>query len=327
LFTLSNAIDGDESLRVTFDPDTQLFNLTGVATSSSDITISGGAIAQVATEAACSGVASQIYVDVINTTSDYIEFAVCPTDTIATSTVTTIDVGATNFINNPGTANSYVIRLDGTGGVSGDTRVAIIDDVTVTASVNTIFQFTINGVPSGTTVNDDVTTTSGISTATTVPFGTIAPGVPKLMAQRLTVDTNAANGFSVTVQADETLTAGNGATIDEFVNGSKVASTTLWSAPAGTLGATTTYGHWGLTTDDNAVSGASTTQWGVGYAAYRGDFTLSPVEIFYNNTPTASTSGMGIGSTTVAYKVQIMALQEAATDYTAQLMYIATPVF
>jgi hypothetical protein len=36
---------------------------------------------------------------------------------------------------------------------------------------------------------------------------------------------------------------------------------------------------------------------------------------------------MGIGSTTVAYKVQITALQEAATDYTAQLMYIATPVF
>jgi hypothetical protein len=36
---------------------------------------------------------------------------------------------------------------------------------------------------------------------------------------------------------------------------------------------------------------------------------------------------MGVGSTTVAYKVEITSLQEAAKDYTATLTYIATPVF
>ena len=325
-FTLSNAVDPLESLTVTFDPDAQSFDLSSIATSSSDITISGGTISQVATEAGCTGAVSEVYVNIIDTTNDYIEFETCASDTIATTTVVTIDVGNTNFIANPATANSYKIQLGGTSGTTGITRVAIIDDVLVTASVDTIFIFTINGVTSGVSVNDDVVTTSGNTTATTVPFGTLSPGTPKLLAQRLTVDTNADNGFSVTVSADQTLTAGNSATIDTFIDGGATASSTLWQGPAGTLGVDTTYGHWGITSDDDAVS-VTPTRWGIGEAAYQGNFVGNPVEVFYYNGPTASTSGVGVGSTTVAYKVQITGLQEAATDYQANLTYVATPVF
>jgi hypothetical protein len=265
--------------------------------------------------------------------TNYIQGVVCTGDTVPSGQIG-IQVGSTNFINNPTTADSYVISLQGYdagGGAiadSGDTRVAIIDDVTVTAEIDTVFTFSINAVNAGVTVNDDSTVTSGTSTATTVPFGTISPGTPKLMAQELRVDTNAYNGFSVTVEANQTLTAGNGATIDEFIDGTAVSSSTLWTSPAGTMGSPDTYGHWGVTSDDDAVSGASPTQWGVGHSAYRGDFIGSPVEVFYHNTPVqSSTAGRGIGSTTVAYKIEVMALQEAAKDYTATLTYVATPVF
>lgn len=330
---LSNGVD-NMNIRVSFDPTNLAFDFTGFT--SGDVVIVSGAT-QRANSGACTGANGEMYATV---GADVIDFTACPNDTIASSTTLIIDVGTTtggNLINNPASATSSVIQIAGfdsgagviAGSDSGDTRVVIIDDVTVTAAVDTIFTFTINGVPSGTTVNDDVTTTSGTSTATTVPFGIIAPGVAKLMAQRLTVDTNALNGFSVTVFADQTLTAGNNATIDTFINGAATASSTVWQGPAGTMGVTTTYGHWGLTSDDNAVSGASTTKWGNSQAQYQGNFVgvNNPVEVFYHNAAVTSNAGMGIGSTTVAYKVEITALQEAAKDYTATLTYIATPVF
>lgn len=329
VFTLANSIAASETLRVTFDPDAQSFDLTGLA--NGDVTISaisGGTINQVSDVGSCTADPSQIYMSDIDTTGDYIELTVCNSDSIAAGTEVQIVVGSTNYINNPATADSYVIRLGGTMTDSGDTRVAIIDDVTVTADVDTIFTFSINGVDAEQAVNDDITNTTGTSTATTVPFGTIAPGAAKLMAQELRVDTNALNGFAVTVFADQVLTAGNGATIDEFIDGSANASSTQWQGPAGTLGATDTYGHWGLTSDDDSVSSTTPNLWGSGEALYVGNFINNPVEVFYNNTPVKySQGGMGVGSTTVAYKVEISNLQEAAKDYTATLTYIATPVF
>jgi hypothetical protein len=253
---------------------------------------------------------------------------VCPASSIAINTVVEIVVGDANEIINPNDDDTYIIRLGGTMADSGDTRIAIIDDVTVTAQVDTIFTFSINGVAGGVTVNDEPVATFASSTATTVPFGIIAPGVSKVMAQELRVNTNALNGFSVTVFADQTLLAGNGATIDEFIEGSAIASSTLWAGPIPVLGDTDTYGHWGLTSDDNVVSSTSIGLWGIGEAAYVGNFVLNPVEVFYNPTPvTYAQGGMGVGSTTVAYKVEITNLQEAAQDYRATLTYIATPVF
>jgi hypothetical protein len=335
-FTTPNGMTGQassqENLRFTFDPTNSFFDTTGFT--SADISIVSGAT-KVTNAGACPGSGDSVYFTV--GAGDYYDMTVCASNSIGSSTTLVIDFGTTtagNLINNPATSTSYVVQIAGydlgAGSTaapdSGDTRVAIIDDVTVTAAVNTIFTFTVNGVNPGVTVNDDVTTTSGTSTATSVPFGTIAPGVPKLLAQRLTVDTNALNGFSVTVQADQTLTAGNNATIDTFIDGADTASSTVWQGPTGTVGSTNTYGHWGVTSDDDVVSGIAA-HWGTNKAQYEGDFVQNPIEVFYNNQATLSTAGQGVGSTTVAYKVEITALQEAAKDYTATLTYIATPVF
>jgi hypothetical protein len=327
-FTLVNQIDAGETVLVTFDPTGQLFNLSGVV--DTDVTVSavsGGPLVQVA-PASCTGTPDEIYVSDVDAVADIIELTVCSSDAITAGTVIEIVVGGANFINNPAVANSYVIQIGGTMADVGDTRVVVIDNVTASAVVDTAFTFQIVGVGPGVSVNDDVKLTAASSTATTVPFGIIAPDDAKLMAQKLLVDTNALNGFSVTVQADTTLIAGNGATIDEFIDNAATASSTIWQGPASTMGSPDTYGHWGVTSDDNVVSSTTPNKWGAGYATYQGNFTgNNPIEVFYHNTAVTSTAGMGVGSTTVAYKVEISELQEAAKDYTATLTYIATPVF
>jgi hypothetical protein len=341
VFTTPNGLTGyaaeRQNFRVSFDPDSQAFDFSGFTAGDVDL-VQGATL--VANAGACTVADPEIFVTVGG--GDTLDFTICENDTVASSTTFVIDVGTTtggNLINNPSSATSTVIRIEGydtganvlAGPDAGDTRVVIIDDVTVTAAVDTIFTFSINPVGAGNTVNNDVTVTSGTSTATSVPFGTIAPGVAKLMAQELRVDTNALNGFSVTVQSDVTLTAGNGATIDPFDDGYATASSTLWAGPSGTMASTTTYGHWGLTSDDNFVSGSTYNKWGngttSGYATYVGNFVQNPVEVFYHNTAVENDVGQGVGSTTVAYKVEITTLQEAAKDYTATLTYIATPVF
>ena len=52
----------------------------------------------------------------------------------------------------------------------------------------------------------------------------------------------------------------------------------------------------------------------------------SPVEVFKNNGPADGTT-QNIGTAKVGYKVEISPLQEAGSDYTATLTYVATPVF
>ncbi|KKS38368.1 MAG: hypothetical protein UU98_C0007G0009 [Parcubacteria group bacterium GW2011_GWD2_42_14] len=136
-FELVNAIAASETLRVTFDPDGQEFDLTGLALGDINISaVSGGTITEVAAVGNCTGAASEMYASDVDDTADFIELTVCPTDSITAGTVVQIVAGVTNFIANPATADSYVIRLGGTMTDSGDTRIAVIDDVTVTASVS-----------------------------------------------------------------------------------------------------------------------------------------------------------------------------------------------
>lgn len=328
-FTLANAVAAGETMVLTFDPTDGDYDFDLDSVTTADVTVSGGSITQAPNVGTCLA-ATDVYVSAVNDVTDYVEVTVCPTATITAGTDVVIVVGGNgNFINNPATVGSYVVSLAGTMSDSGDTRVVVVDDVTVTADVDTIFTFTIVGLATTTAVNDDAqTTTTGATTPTAIPFGTIAPGTPKLMAQELRVDTNALNGFSVSVFADQTLTSGNGATIDPFIDASQVASSTLWASPSSTMGDTNTYGHWGLTSDDNVVSNANAGFWGIGEAAYVGNFINNPVEVFYNPLPVTFAQGpSGEGHTIVGYKVDIGVLQEAAKDYTATLTYIATPVF
>ena len=318
----------DQLFEFALDPDTNFFDASAITFG--DLTLSPGTISLVNGSGSCAG-GTEIFFDSGNSDANTVAFGVCAGDTIATGTALTFEIGTGNTITNPATSStSYVIRLQGAIPDNGDTRVAITDTVTVTAAVETTFAFRVQGTSTGLTINDEPVATVDSTTATSVAFGTVSPGGgnAEFLAQRLEVDTNALNGFTVTVFADQTLTAGNLATIDEFIDGAGTGSSTLWASPSNTFGTPDTYGHWGLTSDDDDV-GSSTLVYGVGSALYVGNFINNPIPVFYHNAAVDDTNNEQAGESFahVGYKIEIGTLQEAATDYQATLTYVATPVF
>lgn len=210
---------------------------------------------------------------------------------------------------------------------SGETRVAIIAPVVVSATVDTTFTFTVEGMPAGTSING--TTTTGSTTATTIPFGKLVAGVASTTAQQLSVVTNARNGFVVTVQTDGDLMSTTGAEINSFIEGADTSSPTVWQSPVPVIGQDNTYGHWGLTTNDQTLGQSLTdvfTANGGGSNKYVAASSTAPVEVFRNDGPADGTTAH-VGRTQVGYQVEITSLQEAAEDYSATLTYVATPVF
>ncbi len=246
------------------------------------------------------------------------------TITIEIGTNATFGVNGNSRIINPASTGPYEIDLVvGTTNDTGSTRVAIIDDVTVTASVDTLFTFAVDGVAQGVVVNP-LATTTGETFPTSIPFGELAADTASTAAQTLTVTTNAANGFVVTVQVDQQLTSSNGADIDGFSNGDFDVTPIPWAAPGATPGQENEYGHWGLSSTDTTLTGALTDLYSGGDNYVSASTT--PVEVFRHDGPTDG-SLSGEGTTDVIYRVEITALQEAANDYTATLTYVATPVF
>jgi hypothetical protein len=245
------------------------------------------------------------------------------TTTIKIGTNATFGGTGTHRIVNP-TIGSYELNLTAGASDTGSTRVAIVNTVLVTANVDTLFTFTVTGKTQGTVVNT-ADTTGGATTATTIPFGTINAGTASTAAQGLSVVTNARGGFVVTVTASSQLVSSNGADIDGFKDGAYTSTPVAWASPLGTPGSENTYGHWGVTTDDASLTAGNPYQVGSGGNRYVSAST-TPVEVFKHTGP-ANGAGQGVGTTTVGYKIERSALQEAADDYQATLTYVATPVF
>lgn len=318
-FTVPNGLTASQTIVLTFPTSPDNFVLpTGLDFADFDITDDG-----VEQTLGSSNGAAQWGVATTTTT---ITLTSPSGSSVSSSSVIVIEIGtnATSVatgdtqITNPDTTGSYEITVGGTMVDSGRTRVAILDNVVVTAAVNTSFTFTVYGLATSTEVNG--TSTSRTSTATAIPFGTLTNGVIQTLAQDLTVSTNAANGFAVTVEQDTNLLSSTGADIDGFANGNYLNTPGAWSAPSNSISNENTWGHWGLTSEDadlnadefgsNLWVSASTT----------------PRTIFSHTDP-ADGSTPNIGSTTVGYQAQITALQEAGDDYTTTLTYIATPTF
>jgi len=244
-------------------------------------------------------------------------------ETIATGAKTLVITGVTN----PGTPGSQMINLAtrDSGNVEkegADVMVAIISSVTVSATVPTTLTFGITGLATSTTINGE--TTTGSSTATSLAFNTLSSSASSSLGQQLTVVTNAAGGYVVTVKQNNELTNGAGSNINSFDNSpNNTGSTTphAWNAPAGTLDSQHTYGHMGLTTDDDSLSGGNL----FGGAKFAGLNGSSVMEIMYHNGPADGTT-QSKGMAKIAYKIQISDLQEAG-DYNNTLTYICTPTY
>lgn len=270
----------------------------------------------------CSVAASEVVPTFSNTSGNRkITLTVCSGDSIAAGAK--VIYFSNNHIQNPTTVGSYRIVIGGTFGDSGTTMTAIVDQVTVTASVDTTLTFTVAGVASGQTINGETTSTT--TSATAIGFGTLASGTPVLGAQDLTVSTNAQNGFIVTVHEDQNLLSANGADIDLFQDGSAVATPAAWATPTSVLGNEYTYGHMGLTSNDTDLNANEFFSGSV--IKYAGNFWATTTRTIFSHTGPADGVTQNIGKARVGYKIQVGSLQEAATDYTNHLIYVCTPTF
>jgi len=213
----------------------------------------------------------------------------------------------------------FTITTDagGTAKDSGKTRVVIINTVLVTAIVETVFDFTITGLATTTSVNGEDTT--GSTSPTSIPFGVLEGDTAEFLAQQLNVTTNAANGFIVTVETDGDLESSTGAIIDTFSNGTDLTVPTAWAVPSDNINDPLTWGHWGISSDDTDI--ATPIADGNYIAALE-----TPVEVFSHTGPSDGTT-VDIGQTEVGFKIEITPLQEAGDDYNTTLTYIATPTF
>jgi hypothetical protein len=247
---------------------------------------------------------------------------------IEIGTNATDDGTGSNQITNNAATGSYELLIEivdeATGDVvsSASTILVVVEQVTVTADVDPIFNFFVSGTSTGTVIDSETMTAD--TTDTEIPFGTLGAGTPGIAAQELRVVTNAVGGFAVTVFTDQQLTASNNADIDSFADGADTNTPTTWASPTGTIGSENTYGHWGLRSSDADLG----TSFADNEYEFVPLFSDGPREVFDHNGPTDGfNSPIDAGYTQVMYKAEIMSFQEAADDYTATLTYVATPVF
>lgn len=312
--TATSTIAG-QTIVIQFDPATHAFSQAYSSATTTDITATGFTITNT-----CSGAANEVTVtgNYNNGSNENLTLTVCSGDSISAGAKTLTIGASTQLITNPSSTGSYRIAIGGTWDDSGETRVVIIDDVVVTASVNTSFTFTVAGLSNGTDVNGETMSTT--TTATAISYGVLANGVPQSGGQQLSVTTNAANGFVVTVVQNQNLTSATGADIDSFIDGASTATPVAWQSPAGTLGSEATYGHFGVTSEDADLN---TNEFGT--QLFAGNISTARQVFSHNGAADGTTAN--IGRTEVGYKVEITSLQEAGNDYTNTLTYVATPTF
>lgn len=319
-FTLPSGMAIGETFEIAFAGE---FNSTSTPVTAGEIAVTvNGLASSTATTTAAVGTWG-----ITGVGSDTYTFETATDAGVASGSIIAIVFGSEegNTIINPTATSSFTVSIGGGASTmqdSGQVRVAIIDSVTVTADVDTSLTFSIEGVDAGATVNGSATTTAFTTTPTTIPFGTLVVDSSRTLAQRLHVATNAAGGYSVTMElTGELQSSATGATIDGFADGSYETNPTSWSAPSGNISDTDSYGHWAITSDDSDAGRV---------AEFGADQWVSPSTtpiIVMGHDDVADAVTDGVGSTTVGFQIGITALQEAGDDYSTTIRYVATPIF
>jgi hypothetical protein len=253
-----------------------------------------------------------------------------------TATVLTMTIGDSTKLINPspasghseGTADTYSViieNLDGDDAVIDNTtvKVALIESVRVTATVDPIISFSIASLGAGASACGSALDVS--TTATTVPFGALAIDSFKNLAQNLTVSTNAIGGYTVTAIQDDQLSIG-GEGVVEIPD--TVCGATPCSHTSEQNWASTNYKGFGYSLE-NVDANSIEFEWDDGggtftarqFAAYAdGGGETTPVAIFSSSTVADSENVY------VCYRAVVSATQQAG-DYENAITYRATATF
>jgi hypothetical protein len=168
--------------------------------------------------------------------------------------------------------------------------------------------FSVSGLPSGTTTAGVVT--DATTTATDVNFGSIPFNIDFTAAQRISVETNATEGYQVFKYASQDLTNSYGVVIDSISASNLTPSS--WSDACFAVAT----GCVGYHTTDAVLSGGSTRFGAIdSYAALSSE----PEEIMFNSLPLSDTVD-------IIYRIHVTQ-QQPAGDYITDITYLAVPVF
>jgi len=268
-----------------------------------------------------------------------VEQAVCagPNETISTTSDTvrctySLAPGATSTkililgLDNPAAIGFYHFNIRTYNSGSSlleeiEAGIFISDSQTVHAWVGSIISFALADELDVSAINGVLVT--GSSTATELFFGDLTPGASSTLGHKLTVETNAENGYSLTVAQSGEMVNQAGDTINSFDNAPDgFGSTTphAWNPSDNIFTDDFTHGHIGLTTDDATLSALDFS--GSKYVGLDG---AEPVEVMYHDT---RTTGQVLGQSLahVAYTIEVGAYQQAGT-YTNTLSYVCTGTF
>lgn len=202
-------------------------------------------------------------------------------------------------------------------------KIALIESVRVTATVEPTINFSIAGVNTGTSIcgaTPDIDTTTGVNSPLAVPFGSLTLNTFKDAGHNLTVSTNAASGYVVTAAENDQLSRdGLGVTT--------IPDTTCDSGPC----TITSEQDWSTGTNNGFgyslenVDAASIT-WEYNDT---GTFDARPFAVLGTDTPTTlfySSTVANAENAYVCYRLSVGATQ-AAGDYENQITYTATGTF
>lgn len=244
----------------------------------------------------------------------------------------TVIVPFATGVTNPSTVNTtYFARittLDGSAATidgPNSAAFAILDttSIAVSASVDPSLTFSIAGVSTGGNFNGGSGNINVTTTATTIPYGTLTSGVPKIAAHDVTVSTNANSGYTVTASHSANIQAGNpplisGATnnIDSFT-GTNTTPTT-WSSPNGTS-INTNSGFFGYSTEDATLCTGTANRFTNGGLKWAGSTTFGE-EVVCN------TSGTPTETTRLGWEIEVNGVQPAGS-YTGTVILVATPSY
>ena len=263
------------------------------------------------------GVGTAITINIGNTNGTNTPIAPGETSSHTEATADTLTFIARNY-------DSSDVEVDATTG-----KMALVEAVRVTATVDPTISFTIAGVSTGTSTcgaTPDIDTTTGTNAPLAVPFGTLTLNTFTDASHNLTVSTNADSGYAVTAIEDDQL-GKDGATTPNIADATGD----------------------GAMTDDTKDDWHTATQNGFGYSIENVDATTATFE--YNDTDGSCATGTFcakqfpatadgdsaeqlFSSSTVAdsqnayvcYRISIGATQEAG-DYENQITYTATATF
>lgn len=314
----------------------------------SDISVTASSVSQTLA-ATCGAGAEDVGVDIDSVNED-ITLTICTDATAAdwdAGSAIVVTVGGTNKLTNPtktaavGTADIYTIDITVTnaGTDTGSAQVAIIEGVTVSATIDEAVSFSINNVAdttcsggtgdTGTPTYRDISQAAdnlvefnrdGASTAEVINGDTFY-----VVCQELAVSTNSSGGYSLTTESSTSLQNAS----DDLIDSGNCDGTCTEST--GGAWATDTNNGFGYycenkTGTDCSAALDSTSEY-VNFPCTGADADCdprtggeNPVEVMSNAGSVASSEGR------IHYKLSVPG-DQAAGSYSTTITYIATPTF